>query len=137
MNYKKLILASIAGFLSVFLFEMIWHGFLMKGMYDATSEVWRPEEDHNMPLMFLSQLLFAGSMAFVYTVFKPALKCKIGLQYGFSIGLIMAMPALGTYCYMPIPLTISLMWMVAALLKCILCGITIGFIFKDKKTNET
>ena len=73
-------------------------------------------------------------MAFVYPIVRPALKCKIGMQYGFLIGLIVAMPALGTYCYMPIPISISLMWMAASLLKCIACGFAIGFIFKDKKT---
>ena len=135
MNYKKLIIASVAGFITVFVFEMLWHGFLMKGMYEATSSVWRPEDEHDMKFMFLSQFLFAAAMAFVYPIVKPALKCKIGLQFGFLIGLIMAMPQLGSYCYLPIPITISLMWMLANLLRAIVVGLTVGFVFKEKTSK--
>lgn len=133
MNIKRILIASVAGFVSVFLFEMLWHGFLMKGMYEATQSVWRPEDEHDMIFMFASQFLFAGAMALAYEKMGQNLKCKVGLMFGFFTGLILAMPQLGTYCYLPIPLSISLLWMLAALLKCIVVSMVIAFIYKKVK----
>ena len=83
-----------------------------------------------MGVLFFSQFLFAGSLALFYTVVGKHLSCKHGIQFGFLTGLVLAMPALGTYCYMPIPLTISLLWMLASLLKCVGGGMVIASIYK-------
>ena len=104
----------------------------MKGMYQATSSVWRPEGEHNMGFMLLSQFLFAAVLALIYTGVGKHLPCKKGIQFGFSAGLLLAMPQLGTFCYLPIPLKISLLWMVAALLKGTGCGFVIAQIYKEK-----
>ncbi|NRA36723.1 MAG: hypothetical protein HRU15_01165 [Planctomycetes bacterium] len=130
MNIKRLVSAIIAAFITIFIFEMLWHGFLMKGMYDETLAVWRPENEHNMSVMFLSQFLFAAVFVLFYAVIGKYLSCKIGLVYGFFAGLLLAMPQLGSFCYLPIPLSISLLWMLAALLKCIFAGLVTALIYK-------
>ncbi len=114
MNTKRFVLAVIGAFVFVFVFEMLWHGFLMKDMYDATISVWRPEGEHDMRFIFASQFLFAAVLTYIYTVVGKHLTCKRGVAFGFFAGLLLAMPQLGTYCYLPIPLTISLMWMLAS-----------------------
>ena len=131
MNTKRFAMACVGGFVFVFVFEMLWHGFLMKGMYDATIHVWRPEGEHDMKFMFLSQFLFVAAMAFFYTKVGKALPCKRGIAFGFCTGLILAAPDLGSFCYLPIPITISLMWMLASLLKCLGTGMAIAAIYKE------
>lgn len=131
MNTKRFVLATMGSFVFVLIFEMLWHGFLMKGMYDATISVWRPEADTDMKYMFASQFLFAVVLAYIYTFIGKHIACKHGVAFGFFAGLLLAMPDLGTYCYLPIPLTISLMWMLASVLKCLGAGIIIAAIYKD------
>lgn len=131
MNTKKFVLAVIAAFVFVFIFEFLWHGFLMRGMYEATIEVWRPEDPAYMKYIFASQLLFVAVLTYIYTLIGKHLACKRGIAFGFFAGLLLAMPALGTYCYLPIPLTISLMWMLAALLKGLGSGVVIALIYKE------
>ncbi len=131
MNIQRFIFAAIGGFVAVFAFEMLWHGFVMKGMYEATISVWRPEAESDMTFMFASQFLFAAAMAYAYTKIGQHIPCKRGVAYGFFVGLILAAPQLGTYCYLPIPLTISLMWMLASLIKSMACGMTIAAIYKE------
>ena len=131
MNTKRFALATIGAFFFVMIFEMLWHGFLMKGMYDATSSVWRPEDAHYMQYMFASQFLFAGVLAYIYTIIGKHISCKHGVAFGFFAGLLLAMPQLGTYCYLPIPLTISLMWMLASVLKGLGAGVVIAAIYKN------
>ena len=131
MNTKKFILALIGAFVFVFAFEFFWHGFLMRGMYEATSEVWRPEDPAYMKYIFASQFLFAAVLTFIYTKIGQHIRCKRGIAFGFFAGLLLAAPQLGAYCYMPVPLTIPLMWMLASLLKGLGSGMVIAAIYKE------
>lgn len=130
MNTKRLIFAIIGAFIFVVAFEMLWHGFLMKGLYEATASVWRPEEEHEMIYMFASQFLFAAVVAFIYTKIGRHIPCKRGIAFGFFVGLILAMPELGSYCYLPIPMSIALLWMLAGLLKGLGTGMAVAAIYK-------
>ena len=131
MNTKRFILASIAAFVVVSVFEMLWHGLVMKGMYEATASVWRPEGDHQMIYIFASQFLFATVLAYIYTVVGNNISCKRGIAFGFFAGLLLATVDLGTYCYLPIPLSITLMWMAASVLKGLGAGMVIALIYKN------
>ena len=114
---KGMLLGGIAAFLFVFLFEFAVHGFLMMGMYGATVSVWRPQAESSMPVMFLSQFLFAMAVAFFYPIIGPDKECKKAVPFGFGLGLVMAMPQIASYSYLPIPITISLSWAAASFVK--------------------
>lgn len=132
MNKKRLIIAIIAAAIFVTAFEMLWHGFLMKGMYYDTMSVWRPEEDHDFRVMLLSQFLFAGAVTvFWVQIGRLFTKCKRGIGFGFMLGLVMAAPQLATFCYLPIPVSISVMWMLADFLKALGTSMVAAAIYKD------
>lgn len=130
MNIKKYILATIAAFIFIFILEWLWHGMLMKSMYETTKSVWRPEDPAYMGYIFASQLLFALVLTFIYTKIGKHINYNRGLAFGFFAGLLLAMPQLGSYSYLPIPLSISLMWMLASLLKGMGAGLIIASIYK-------
>lgn len=114
---KGMLLGGAAAFVFVFILEFLVHGFLMKGMYEATANVWRPQSESNMAVMFLGQILFALAVAFFYPIVGPDKDCKKAVPFGFGLGLVMAMPQIATYSYLPIPMTISLFWAAAAFVK--------------------
>jgi hypothetical protein len=114
---KGMVLGGLAAFIFVFMFEFMVHGFLMKGMYDATSTVWRPQAESNMLIMLLSQFLFSMALAFFYPIVGNDRGCKKAAPFGFGLGLVMAMPQIGTFSYLPIPISISLCWALAAFVK--------------------
>ena len=136
MNVQRFALSVVGAFVFVFVFEFLWHAVLMKGMYDATSSIWRPEEEVKMVYIFASQFLFAVVFSYIYTLIGKHIACKRGIAFGFFAGLLMAMPQLGTYCYLPIPLTISLLWMLAEFLKCLGAGMVIAAFYREK-TGDT
>jgi len=117
MNMKRFVLAAIGAFVFVFIYEFLVHGFLMMSLYEQTADVWRPQEESNMLVMFLSQFLFAVALAFFYPIVGMDEDCKKALPFGIGLGLVMAMPQIGTYCYLPIPITISLLWALISFLK--------------------
>jgi hypothetical protein len=114
---KGMVLGGLAATIFVFLFEFVVHGFLMKGMYEATMSVWRAPAESNMTVMFLSQFLFAMAVAFFYPIVGPDKDCKKAIPFGFGLGLVMAMPQIGSYSFLPIPLSLSLMWAAASFVK--------------------
>ena len=114
---KGMFLGGLAATVFVFLYEFLVHGLLMKGMYEATMSVWRPQAESNMAVMFLSHFLFAMAVAFFYPIVGSDTNCKKAIPFGFGLGLVMAMPQIATYSYLPIPMSISLMWALASFVK--------------------
>lgn len=132
MNTKRFIIAGICAFIFVFIYEFIVHGFLMMDLYEQTSDVWRPQEESNMVIMLLSQFLFAIAVAFFYPVVGLDTDCKKGMPFGTGLGLVMAAPQIATYCYLPIPLKISLFWALIVFVKAFLTVLIVSKIYNWK-----
>jgi hypothetical protein len=126
---KGMLISGIVAFIFVFLYEFLVHGFLMKGMYEATASVWRPQAESSMPVMLLSQFLFAMALAFFYPIIGPDKQCKKAIPFGVGLGLVMAMPQIATYSYLPIPITISLAWAVITFVQAAATSFIIAKVF--------
>lgn len=126
---KGMVLGGVGAFIFVFLFEFVVHGFLMKGMYEATMSVWRPQAESNMAIMLLSQFLFALAVAFFYPIIGPDKECKKAIPFGFGLGLVMAMPQIASYSYLPIPISISLAWAAASFIKALGSAVIVARVF--------
>lgn len=126
---KGMFFGGVAAFIFVFIFEFVVHGFLMKGQYEATVNVWRPPAESNMAVMLLSQFLFAMAVAFFYPIVGPDKECKKAVPFGFGLGLVLAMPQIATYSYLPIPIIISLLWAVASFVKTIGSAFIVAKVF--------
>ena len=68
MNLKRYALSSAFVFLFVFVFEFLFHGGLLKGIYQETAHLWRPEGEHKMLFILMSQLGFAVMVSFIFTL---------------------------------------------------------------------
>jgi hypothetical protein len=135
MNMKRFILAAVGAFIFVFIYEFIVHGLLMKTLYEQTATVWRPPEESNMLVMFLSQLLFGIALAFFYPIVGLDKECKKALPFGFGLGFVMAMPQIGSYCYLPIPLKISLLWVLITFIKALIATYIVSKIYNWNSSN--
>ena len=87
MNTKRFMLAFVATFLFVFLFEGLWHGVLMMPLYEATEEVWRPRAESSMAFLTLGQLLYALLFNYILTRNYEARGIGKGLRFGLLKGL--------------------------------------------------
>ena len=133
MNMKRFIIASCGAFIFVFLYEFLVHGFLMAGYYEQTVSVWRPKEESNMLIMLLSQFLFGFAVAFFYPIVgMDTDDCKKGIPFGIGLGLVLAMPQIASYNYLPIPLAISLFWALISFIKAFGCSLIVSKIYNWK-----
>jgi hypothetical protein len=45
MNIRRLLISIFSCFAFVFVYEFVFHGILLKSMYQATIEAWHPESE--------------------------------------------------------------------------------------------
>jgi len=133
MNTRRYIIASICVFVFVFVFEFIVHAILLMGVYEETAHLWRPQGGIYMLFMTLSQLSFAFVMAFIFTRHFENKGIKEGVRFGLYMGLLLATPEIGTYCYMPIPLYLTIAWVLAAIGKGVGSGIVLSRVYRSSQ----
>jgi len=130
MNIKRYVLAVLAGFVFVFGFSFLVHGMLLKGLYEQTASVWRPMAEHNMPVMFLSEFLFAAAAVFFFTRHYEGNGIAGGVRFGVYLGLVLAAINLGTYCYLPIPFSLVASWMVVSFVQSVGLGVVASLVYR-------
>ncbi|RMD60690.1 DUF2177 family protein, partial [Candidatus Parcubacteria bacterium] len=105
---KKFILAVVAVFITWSVLDMIIHGLILQPLYAGSAELWRPEGEMMMTLMYIVSIL--SSIFFVwiyYALINKSLKNGVlyGLLFGLGTGISMGY---GTYSFMPIPYLLAL-----------------------------
>lgn len=136
MNAKKFIIASIAVFIFIFIFELLFHGMYLKSTYEQTASLWRPEAEMKdfMVWLTLGQIIF--SIGFV-ALFTKAFK-RGGIVEGIVYGLLLAIIFVGNlliwYAVAPYPTSLLINWIVGTVIEMILAGIIVAFIYQSKAT---
>lgn len=63
---KKFILAVIAVFVAWSVLDMIIHGLILEPLYKQSAQLWRPEGEMMMGLMYIVTLLFSIFFVWIY-----------------------------------------------------------------------
>ena len=68
MNVKRFISACVAVFIFIFLFDWLFHGVILAGIYAWTPELWRTEEAMYSLFQWLviGQILFSVMISFIF-----------------------------------------------------------------------
>jgi len=80
--------------------------------------------------LFLSRLWFAIMVVVIFSRNCEGKGVGEGVRYGILIGLLMAAPQLATYCYLPMPLSLTLSWVAGSALKGLGAGIVASLVFR-------
>lgn len=131
---KRFALAVIAVFVAWSVLDFIIHGFILQSTYMATAELWRPMEEMKMVLMYLVSLIATCCFVGVYTLYVQPKSIGTGLSYGliFGIGGGISM-GIGTYCVMPVPLSLGLIWFAGFVVETVIGGLLLGLIVKEQQ----
>lgn len=134
MNIKKFVPTVIAGFVFVFLYEWLFHGNMLMGLYARTANLWRSVEDMqaHMPLMMAMQFTFVLILAFIFTRNYEGRGIGEGLRFGIYMGALMGFTAFSTYCFMPISFTLALAWLIGTFIEVLGLGVIFALTYKTK-----
>jgi hypothetical protein len=129
---KKIILSTIAVFLTWSIIDYILHGVILSSSYEATASLWRPMEEMKMGVMYIAGLIAALAFVVVFARFFSEKGIITGLKYGlwFGLGAGVSM-GYGTYSVMPIPYYMALTWFLGTLIEAAVGGIVLGAIIKE------
>lgn len=133
INIKRLALATLASFIVIFVFEFLLHGIALKSTYAATQNLWRPMDEMNsyMPYITLSQIILAALTSIIYALYTRQKSAMDGIKMGAILGLLIGSIQIGSYFYMPIPLSLALSWSGGMIAELTIAGALIGVIYKD------
>ena len=138
MNAKKFTIASIAVFIFIFIFDLLFHGVYLKSMYEQTASLWRPEEAMKTYILWLTLGQIIISIGFV-ALFTKAFK-RGGIAEGVVYGLLLAIIFIGNlliwYAVSPYPTNLLINWIIGTLIELILAGIIVAFIYQSKSTAQ-
>ena len=86
MDFKKFIIALIAGFIVMFLLSGLWHVLILGDFYRSLTPMVRKQ--YQMPYIALGYFVFAVLMAYIYPKgYQGGNPVPEGLRFGILMGL--------------------------------------------------
>jgi hypothetical protein len=134
---KKIILASVVVFVGWIVLDFLIHVVLLKGAYEQTMELWRPEGEMKMVLMYIVSLISAVGFVLLYHWFVSNKSTMTGLKFGLLLGLVWGISmGYGSYSVMPITYFTALIWFLGTTVELGFAGWITGMIFKESAAKE-
>ncbi|MBI9092417.1 MAG: hypothetical protein JEZ12_24640 [Desulfobacterium sp.] len=129
---KRILLAVVIVFVTWSVLDFILHGLLLSSTYEATSSLWRPMDQMNMPLMYFVTLVFTVCFVMIYALWVEQKSIKSGIQFGALFGLATGFSmGFGSYSYMPIPYALAWSWFIGTWIETVVAGAIVGWIMKS------
>lgn len=127
MSLKNFAIMTVAGFIFMFLYEMVIHGMLLMPVYEQTPQLWRPtevmEDFYVYGMAF--QLATVAILAFIYSRNHEGKGIIEGVRFGAYLGAFSGIGAAYSYVYMPISAFLAGAWFLGM----VGLGIGLGVIF--------
>ena len=139
MNFKRFVLALLAVFFAIWLTDILIHGVWLKGDYQATMSLWRPEPEMHQRIswMFLGQLLAAVTFTMLWAKGFAAKACpRCAVLYGLFMGLFSQANTLITYVVQPLPADLAVKWFIAGASQGVLLGVLVYFVYPPSVAKE-
>ena len=128
MNKLRYALASLAVFIFVAIFEGVFHGKFLAGLYAQTAYLWRTEM--NTSVIVFAQFLFSFVFGFIFLKGYEGKGIMEGVRYGVLIGLLAIPTNLIFYAVQPLPIQLVVLWCVGGLMEMILAGAILAAIYR-------
>ncbi len=140
MNTKRWIITSLVVFVAAVILDYLIHVVLLSGAYEATSHLWRSEQEMGsmMWMMWLSSLVWAFIFVYIFAKGYEGRGVMEGVRFGLLIGVFFSLPmALGSYASMPMPFSLAVGWFVYGVIETIILGILAALIYKPASATAS
>jgi len=133
MNVKRFVLACVAVYVANQVLGFIINMFVLGGIYEALSHVWRPEAEmmSKMWIMYLTGAVWAVLFCYIFTRGYESKGPMEGVRYGLLIGLFIGIPfSYESYMVYPITLNLAHAWVVVSVVMSVIAGLLVALIYK-------
>lgn len=129
---KKTLIATVVVFLAWDVLDLLIHGVLLHGAYAASPELWRPQAETKMLLLYLTVLVSALCFCTIYAkwIYPKALQTGLlfGIWFGIAVGVGMGF---GTYSVQPISYAMALTWFFGTVLEGAVAGLIAAALIRE------
>jgi hypothetical protein len=137
-SMKRIILASIAVFISMQAMDFIVHSMILMKTYESLAHVWRSDMMEKMWIMYVSSIIFSFLFTYIFTKGYENKGVPEGIRYGFLIGLFMnVVGMLNQYVVYPLPFSLVIKWFIYGLFEYIIFGIIVSLIYQPVLPKRT
>ncbi|WP_405095983.1 hypothetical protein [Micromonospora sp. NBC_01412] len=135
MRFKPLLGAAFAVLIFNIAFSVLVHNVLLKGVYDAAPEFFRPAEELNskIVLMFLGWIISSLVFCLIVADGREGLTVAEGARIGLWIGLFMVAAHLSLYAILPMPSSVAVSWVLTDVVATIGSGVIFAAVFRRLK----
>lgn len=132
MNFKRYLIATVAVFVFIFLYEFLVHGVLLLGLYELTPNVWRDfvVMEANMPLAMCFQLALAAWTTFVFTQVYEDGGMKNGLLFGLFFGVFAGILTASWFLWLPVSVILGWSWFAFSVIEGLGAGFILGLLYR-------
>jgi hypothetical protein len=131
MNWKRLIVAALAVFVSVQVLEFALSTIFMKSANEEVASLWRPDMRSKIWLMYVLSVLVALIFTYVFVKGREGKGLLEGVRFGLLMWLFITVPMNGAWWVMlPIPLAIVVRWILIGLVEMLVAGILAAVIYR-------
>ena len=128
---KRVVLAILAVFVVWAALDFVIHGLILGSTYASMPQLWRPQNEMKLGVMYLALLIGAVGFVAIYDRFIDDKGLRNALSYGLWFGLATGVPmGYGTYSVQPIPYSMALTWCLGTIVEAAVAGLVIGVILR-------
>jgi hypothetical protein len=136
---KRLLIATVAVYITGFVFAFLVHGVLLAEDYKSVSHLFRPDSEMKMGFMALGYAVWAFGVAWFYSKgveSKPWV--PQGLRFGLALACVWLVPTyLGNYATQPFPGMLIVKGLFGDTVNAIACGLVAAAIYKADGTARS
>jgi hypothetical protein len=132
MNFKRLLLAILAGWVLIFATDLLIHHVWLMSDYEATKSIWRPEGEMQTRIcwMFVAQFLGVATFVIIWAKGFAGGSVRRGLVFGLLMGLFQAIWVLADYVMIPMPGDLAIKWFFGGIAQAVTLGIVTSLVYK-------
>lgn len=131
---KKFWIGFVVVFILSGILEWVVNMYLLMGIYAQTPNLWRPEGEMKLWLIYLVYLISAFFFTLIWHWAKRWNGLVEGLKYGLCIGCLLGIPmGYSTYATMPVPYSLAFGWFACTLVEFTIYGAALGMIYGKAK----
>ncbi|MEE9303555.1 MAG: hypothetical protein V3U84_07190 [Thiotrichaceae bacterium] len=126
---KNLLIGTVVVFIAWMGMDFLFHGNLLKGMYEQTASLWRPPAEIKMGINALVVLIAAAMFTAIYVLLVRNKGLGAGLLYGLLYGVAVGVGmGFGTFSFMPLPYELALSWFGIMVVESVVAGGLLGLV---------
>jgi hypothetical protein len=135
MNWKKLLIAFVVVFVVMQILSFIIHELILGASYQELSDLWRPDMDSKMWIMWITGPVFAFFFVFIFVRGFENKGVLEGVRYGLIIACFCSIPQIyGQYMVYDLPYMLVLQWVIYDFITLVIMGIAAALVYKPSAT---